>query len=526
MSSMSNHVQSRYWLDLLIEDIAGRASSGGPAVSSGHSPSGVYHVGTLREIMTADLIAWALRQRGVEGVRHLDVVDDLDAFRKVPAGVPEELKEQIGKPLCRVPDPFGCAHLSYADHYFSALQESLEKIGVAPEVIRSHTSYEQGLFVPYVEQSLRELAQVKRIITEVGRRELDEGWAPVQILSDSGSLREWRYEGWIERDGVIRYRTKDGDAGELDYRAEPGRVKLDWRLDWPARWDLYKVDVEPFGRDHATKGGSFDTGAVLAREIFRREPPYPVPYEFILPAGDTKKMSKSSGVVVTPADLLEVMPPEILRYFIARPRPGRTISFDTGAGLFVLIEEYTKHRAAQAAGEDVPDANALAYATEGSTGETISAVPFSHVVQVYQASEGDEERAREILARTGYEEEARREGGDLKRQLAFVGRWLEKFAPEAVKFSLQEELPKIELSDGQKQFLDALAQRVEAENLDGQGMHEAIYAAKDEAGIGAGEAFKALYRVLLNKDAGPRAGWFLASLDQAWLARRLSEASS
>ena len=42
-------------------------------------------------------------------------------------------------------------------------------------------------------------------------------------------------------------------------------------VDWPARWAMLGVSVEPFGKDHATRGGSYDTGARIAR-TFATEP--------------------------------------------------------------------------------------------------------------------------------------------------------------------------------------------------------------------------------------------------------------
>src|SRR2546430_11310060 len=39
------------------------------------------------------------------------------------------------------------------------------------------------------------------------------------------------------------------------------------------------IAAEPFGRDHATKGGSYDTGAAIVREVFGAEPPIPTPYK-------------------------------------------------------------------------------------------------------------------------------------------------------------------------------------------------------------------------------------------------------
>ncbi len=33
------------------------------------------------------------------------------------------------------------------------------------------------------------------------------------------------------------------------------------------------MTLEPFGKDHATRGGSYDTGVRIVREIFDAEPP-------------------------------------------------------------------------------------------------------------------------------------------------------------------------------------------------------------------------------------------------------------
>src|SRR3954471_4640297 len=103
------------WLNKIADDLVGRHPDGEIVVSSGVSPSGTYHLGTLREVLTAEAVAWELRRRGRQA-RHLHIVDDLDVFRKVPVNVPPEFKEHLGKPLADVPAPDGSAE-SYADYY-------------------------------------------------------------------------------------------------------------------------------------------------------------------------------------------------------------------------------------------------------------------------------------------------------------------------------------------------------------------------------------------------------------------------
>lgn len=500
------------WLEELVKQISITHPNGEIIISSGHSPSGVYHIGTLREIMTANAITFELRRQGREA-RHIDFVDDFDAFRKVPSNIPEEWSQYIGKPLAVVPDHSDC-HKSYGAHYLAQLHAGLEAVGAMPDVtVSGYDVYQNGLLADQIELALNGLDEVKKIITTIGGRALDDTWAPVQILSDEQNLRQWKYTSWDAKSRQVNYIDRDGNTGSVGI--DSGRVKLDWRLDWPARWAKWGVTVEPFGRDHATKGGSYDTGKVLVDKIFSGSAPYPVPYEFINNVGDTKKMSKSAGNVLTPNQALEVMPAEILRYFVIGSKPGKTLQFDSGIGLYQLIDNYTKAGLAESA--------ALKYARAVRDEETIAQIPFNHLVSVYQAASENADSTKEILERTGYKAEVRSSWPTIERELFFVARWLEKYAPESVVFKIQKSVPKVELTEEQTYFLNLLADSIESSmgDIDGQVMHELIYAAKDKAELKPMTAFQALYRVILGKDSGPKAGWFLSSLDAEFLVPRL-----
>ncbi len=158
-----------------------------------------------------------------------------------------------------------------------------------------------------------------------------------------------------------------------------GGGKLTWRVDWPARWKIFGVTVEPFGKDHASKGGSYDTGVRIAREVYGIEPPYPVPYEWLSLAGKGD-MSSSKGNVLSIHAMLEVVPPEVLRYLILRVPPQRSIKMDPGLPLLQLIDEY----------DDVEAKNRDSRALELSAISGIKpvGVPFRHMVTVVQAAQG------------------------------------------------------------------------------------------------------------------------------------------
>ena len=63
----------------------------------------------------------------------------------------------------------------------------------------------------------------------------------------------------------MEYSCKCGHTGRSDVRKDQG--KLPWRIEWPAKWKILGVTVEPFGKDHGAPGGSYDTGKAIAEKI-------------------------------------------------------------------------------------------------------------------------------------------------------------------------------------------------------------------------------------------------------------------
>jgi lysyl-tRNA synthetase class 1 len=133
------------WLNTIVDALIAKHPDGEVVVSSGVSPSGKYHLGTLREVLTAEAIAREVRRRG-HSARHIHVVDDLDFIRKVPVGVPESFSQYLGKPLCDIPAPDG-SDMSYADYYLQDLLAASQQLHIDAEVMRAHQKYRSGFFV-------------------------------------------------------------------------------------------------------------------------------------------------------------------------------------------------------------------------------------------------------------------------------------------------------------------------------------------------------------------------------------------
>ncbi len=503
------------WLNDIVERAIAQHAQGEIIVSSGVSPSGKYHLGTLREILTAEVIMVELRRRGRES-RHLHIVDDHDIFRKIPAGVPEEWSQYLGMPLVDVPSPSGEG--SYADYYLNDMIEAGKKLHLQMEVIRSNQNYQKGFYVPAIEKSLAHLDDIKRILAEVSGRKLDDTWSPIQVIED-GRLKNRQFKS-IDTDAkTLVYIDANQQDRELSYAH--GDVKLNWRVDWPARWWLMNVNVEPFGRDHATKGGSYDTGKVLVDEVFGGTAPIPVPYDFINRTGETKKMSKSAGNTITAAELVDMMPAEIVWYFILRAAPSKLLFFDEGETMMRLFDDFA---ALLAKPDKTADEQQLIELCTHDVLPTVSNIPFTHLVASYQASLKDADRTIDVIRRTEHAETAERDADIIRAELKFIDNWLTNRAPEDVKFELAESVNADDFSETERKFLQGLGGKVAQApaDADGQWFHNAIYEFKEELGLSPKDMFTTLYRALIGKTSGPRAGWFLSILPRDWLVARLS----
>jgi len=505
------------WLNQIADELQSRHPEGEIVVSSGVSPSGVYHLGTLREVMTAEIIARELRNRGRQ-VRHIHISDDLDVFRKVPVGLPESYSQYLGWPLCDIPAPDGTKDLSYADYYVNDLLVLIEALHMDIEVVRSHQKYRNGSMAEAIEKALQQMDTIKKVLQDISGRQLDDNWTPVQVVED-GFLKSRKLTALNTDAKTVAYLDRDGQEHSADYTK--GEVKLDWRIDWPARWWQLGVHAEPFGRDHATKGGSYDTGVGIVKEVYGTEPPYPIPYNFVNRTGQTKKMSKSAGDTITAIELLRMLPAEIIWFFLMRYAPDKQLFFDEGPTLMRLVDEFGE---LLAKADKTPEEEQLVkLCMHGVAEPTVSQVPFSHLVASYQAALKDVDTTLAIIGRTEHAEIAGIQGEVIRRELAFIDEWLQRRAPEDVKFALAETVDASQFGMAETSFLKKLGDKVAAAPADADGawFHDAVYSLKDESGLTPKEMFTILYRAIIGQEHGPRAGWFLSILPRDWLVKRL-----
>src|ERR1700754_5138007 len=76
---------------------------------TGYGPSGLPHIGTFGEVARTSWVRRAFTELTGLPPRRRGFSDDMDGLRKVPDNVPNKdmLAGHLGKPLTRIPDPFG-----------------------------------------------------------------------------------------------------------------------------------------------------------------------------------------------------------------------------------------------------------------------------------------------------------------------------------------------------------------------------------------------------------------------------------
>ncbi len=485
-----------------------------PQIATGVAPSGPIHLGGLKEVLTGEAI-----KRSSEGELVL-IVDSFDPLRKLYPFLDEEYEEHIGKPLSEIPCPCG-NHENYSEHYLKPFLESMKELGVELKVKRADRMYREGEYEAVTEKILDSKEEIREIIEEKTGRELPDGWYPYNPLcSECGKLGSATV---VKVDSpYVEYECDCGHEGEADIRKDDG--KLPWRCDWPARWKILGVDCEPFGKDHAASGGSWDTGKAIMEDILEDDPPHPVIYEWVHLKGEGP-MSSSKGIVVTVEESTNMIGPEAVRFLIMKSKPNTQIDFDPGLGLLDLMDEYDEYEEIyfEEGGGDKARTYELSQVDDVPEKKP-QRVPYRHLVNLVQIYD-DYEEIWGVAQETDLIDEDRSEDYQgLKERAENVKFWLSTYAPDMVKFSLKEEIPEIALDKDEIEFLERYLSDLEDVEWKPDPLHKLVHESADEVDIGKGKAFRSFYKILLGKSKGPRLGRFLSQLDEEFVKERIKEA--
>src|ERR1700760_4116331 len=292
---------------------------------TGYGPSGLPHIGTFGEVARTSWVRRAFTELTGLPSRLLAFSDDMDGLRKFPDNVPNRdmLAGHLGKPLTRIPDPFG-THPSFGAHNNARLRAFLDTFGFDYEFASSTDYYTSGKFDATLLLVLERIEQVMAVMLPSLREERPSTYSPfLPICPRTGVVLQVPITAHDVKAGTISY-DDPGTKESVTVPVTGGRCKLQWKPDWAMRWVALGIDYEMAGKD------LIDSVKLSGKicSALGGLPPEGFNYELFL---DDKgqKISKSKGNGLAVEDWLRYAPPESLSlYMYQQPRRAKRLYFD------------------------------------------------------------------------------------------------------------------------------------------------------------------------------------------------------
>ncbi len=314
-------------------------AAGDPVIfETGYGPSGLPHIGTFNEVARTTFVRHAYEElTGGAPTRLIAFSDDMDGLRKVPDNIPNQqmLEANLGKPLTQIPDPFG-THESFAHHNNAMLRHFLDRYGFDYEFVSATDCYTSGRFDEAIRKVLRAFDAIMGVMLPTLREDRRKTYSPVLPISPTtGRVLQVPVEVIDAEAGLIAFDDEDGSR--VHQSAFRGAAKLQWKVDWAARWVALGVDYEMAGKDLIDS--VVQSGKIC--RILGGRPPEGFNYEMFL---DEKgeKISKSKGNGLSLEEWLRYGSEPSLSFYIWR-EPKRAKSLHIGV-IPRAVDEYLQFR--------------------------------------------------------------------------------------------------------------------------------------------------------------------------------------
>ncbi|MCC6983942.1 MAG: lysine--tRNA ligase [Bauldia sp.] len=487
----------------------------GVLFETGYGPSGLPHIGTFGEVARTTMVRTAFRvlTRDTIPTRLLSFSDDMDGLRKVPGNIPnqEMVRQHLGKPLTRIPDPFG-QYESFGHHNNAMLRRFLDRFGFAYEFGSASEYYAAGRFDETLLKMLAAYDEVMAIMLPSLGDERRETYSP--FLPISPTTGEVLQVAILERkvdSGTIVYR--DPDSGKLvETLVTGGRVKCQWKADWAMRWVALGVDYEMSGKDliDSVKLSSRIAAALGV------DPPEGFNYELFLDENG-QKISKSRGNGLTIDEWLAYASPESLSLFMfQKPRTAKRLYFDV---IPKAVDEYFAYLDAFGR-EDVSQrlANPVWHIHSGNPPSVDMPISFTLLLNLASASDAGS-RAAMWGYISSYRPDVTPESHPKVDELVgYAVRYYQDFVKPKKVFRAPDEVEREALASLDR-ALGAVPEGADAEAIQAAilDVGRAIPRYQDKERVGpsggpgvSGAWFNALYQLLIGQERGPRFGSFVS----------------
>lgn len=496
-----------FWADEILKNRKGKEW-----INDAWTPSGMIHMGGVKGPIIHDVLFKVLKQKKTD-VKYTFGFDDFDPIDGLPPNLQKSHQKYMGIPIFIAPSPDGNG--SFGDYFSNKMIRLFDELNVEAEIYKTSVEYQKGVYDKAIKFVLDNAGKIRKVYEEINNKKMLSNWFPFQVICPNcgklGTTRVIEWDGkevtFICEPQMVKWAKGCESKGKMSPFG--GNGKMPFKVEWAAKWWTYGVTIEAAGKDHASAGGTYDVARKICKDVFKKEPPLKLPYEHFLSGG--KKMASSKGVGITAEELLEIVPPQIVRFLMIKTKPNQAVEFSPkGTDLFPkLYDDYQKVTKEYFS----KDNQELARVFEMAQVKTIKKPPtirFSVLAQWVQMP--------------NMEETIKKEG--LLEWANFARNWIKKYAPEDEKFQIEKTLPKKaeDLSQNQKKYLSFLKQDL-AKETSPEEIQVLIYSRAKEFSLSSKEAFAAVYIAFIGKDHGPKAGWLLASLDKKFIRKRLDEAS-
>ncbi len=466
---------------------------------TGYGPSGLPHIGTFGEVARTTMMINALNH--IEKINHelITFSDDMDGLRKVPDNIPNDqiLKDNLGKPLTNIPDPFKKFN-SFGEHNNERLKEFLNKFKFKFIFKSSTENYKNGVFNKSLMRVAEKYNDVMNIILPTLREERRKTYCPfLPICPKTGIVLEIPL---LELDSKAGKAIFDNNGEKIEISILDGNCKLQWKVDWAMRWFTFDVDFEMYGKD-------LSESAILSNKICRtlgKNPPNGFAYELFL---DEKgeKISKSKGNGISIDDWLRYASPESLALYMY-PNPKRAKKLYSEV-VPKTVDEYLSYLEKYHS-QELKDkiTNPVWHVHNGKPPKEKIIMPFSMLLNLAGSSNAD---SKEVLWKF-----INRFHKEINQKDHKILNGLTEYAINYFKDKVEPNKNFKKPNAEEKQALQNLISRLKKieQSLPPEEIQTHVYTVGKESGYEKNlrDWFKLIYEVVFGEENGPRMGFFIS----------------
>jgi len=466
---------------------------------TGYGPSGLPHIGTFGEVARTTMMINALNHVEKIDTDLITFSDDMDGLRKVPENIDNSqiLRDNLGKPLTSIPDPFG-KYKSYGEHNNEKLKEFLKKFNFKFNFKSSTENYKKGIFNSSIMRVLEKYDDIMNIILPTLGTERRKTYCPfLPICPDSGKVLEIPLSEINKKNGTAIF---NNGAKKLETKITDGKCKLQWKVDWAMRWFAFDVDFEMYGKD-------LTESAILSNKICKilgKNPPNGFAYELFL---DEKgeKISKSKGNGISIDEWLRYASPESLAlYMYPNPKRAKKLYSEVVPKTVDEYLSFIEKHPSQKQNEQL--LNPVWHVHNGKPPKEKVIMPFSMLLNLVGSSNA---KSKDILWKF-----INRFHKDINSKDYPIFDSLTEYAINYFNDKVEPNKKFKTPDSNEKKALKELAEKLKSisQNMKPEDIQTIVYSVGKENGYSQNlrDWFKLIYEVLFGETDGPRMGFFIS----------------